>query len=463
MTGMTASSVAVTARGLGKSYLVYERPQDRLKQMLWRGRRTYYREFWALRDVSFDARHGETLGIIGRNGSGKSTLLKMLTGTLRPTTGEMAVCGRAAALLELGSGFNPEFSGRENVYMNASILGLSEDEIDERFEAIEAFADIGDFLEQPVRTYSSGMCLRLAFAVIAHVDADILIIDEALAVGDVFFVQKCMRFLREFREHGSLLFASHDTAAVLGLCDRALLLDHGRLKHQGPAKEVCDLYLASVRQAQAGREARVAPPAPAFTPTQVVDDGWDQRLKYVNCTPFRNDIEVVPFISQPPIAGAGGAQIVGVYLEDEEGRLLSWVVGGEIVSLVVRARTVQDIDLPIVGFLVKDRLGQNLFGDNTFLTYAGRFLKARGGEMLTARFCFRIPVLPPGDYTVDAAVAEGTQAQHVIHCWNHDVLAFKSHSSSVHQGLIGIPMRRIALQVGEAISEVVVKQPQHAC
>ena len=463
MTATIETSLVVSAWALGKCYLVYEKPQDRLKQMLWRGRRTYYREFWALKDVSFDVRRGETLGIVGRNGSGKSTLLKMLTGTLRPTTGEVAVQGRVAALLELGAGFNPEFSGRENVYMNAAILGLSEDEIDERFDAIAAFADIGDFIEQPVRTYSSGMYLRLAFAVMAHVDADVLVIDEALAVGDVFFVQKCMRFLREFRERGTLLFVSHNTPTVTNLCDRALLLSHGQLEHLGPAKEVCEIYLASVRQAKAGSPAQAELPPLASSSVHPPEDAWDQRLKYVNCTPLRNDIEVFPFTSRPPIAGAGGAHIVEVYLEDEEGRLLSWIVGGELVSVVVRARTVQDILRPIIGFFVKDRLGQNLFGDNTYLTYADRSLEATAGDMLTARFSFRMPLLPPGDYTVDVAVAQGTQADHVIHCWNHDALAFKSHASSNHQGLIGIPMKRVVLEMGASEGEGGLSgQPQRA-
>lgn len=463
MTAISEASVVVTARDLGKSYLVYERPQDRLKQMLWRGRRTYYREFWALKDVSFDVRRGETLGIVGRNGSGKSTLLKILTGTLRPTTGEMAVSGRVAALLELGAGFNPEFSGRENVYMNAAILGLSEDEIDERFDAIAAFADIGDFIEQPVRTYSSGMYLRLAFAVMAHVDADVLVIDEALAVGDVFFVQKCMRFLREFRERGTLLFVSHDTPAVMNLCDRALLLSHGQAEHIGPAKEVCEIYLATLRQAEAKSSVQAElPTPPAYSPVPPREDPWDQRLKYVNCTPLRNDIEVVPFASRPPIAGAGGAHIVEVYLEDEEGRPLSWVVGGELVSLVVRARTVQAIYRPIIGFFVKDRLGQTLFGDNTYLAYADRLLEAPAGDLLTARFSFRMPLLRPGDYTVDVAVAQGTQADHVIHCWNHDALAFKSHASSYHQGLVGIPMHRTVLEIGAAAEGGCPQEPQRA-
>jgi lipopolysaccharide transport system ATP-binding protein len=210
-----AAPVAISVRGVSKCYQIYAKPEHRLKQAVWprlqrllgrKGER-YYREFWALRDVSFELRKGETLGVIGKNGSGKSTLLQIICGTLTPTGGEIRVAGRVAALLELGSGFNPDFTGRENIYMNGAVLGLTREQIDARFDDIVAFADIGDFIGQPVKTYSSGMYVRLAFAVIAHADADILVIDEALSVGDVFFSQKCMRFLRTFQENGTVILS----------------------------------------------------------------------------------------------------------------------------------------------------------------------------------------------------------------------------------------------------------------
>ncbi len=199
---MSTADTAIKVSNLSKCYQIYEAPSDRLKQfvvprlqrLIGRLPKQYFREFWALKDVSFEVKKGETVGIIGRNGSGKSTLLQLICGTLSPSAGNLEVNGRVAALLELGSGFNVEFTGRENIYMNASILGLSQKEIDDRFDEIVAFADIGQFIEQPVKTYSSGMMVRLAFAVIAHVEADILVVDEALAVGDAFFTQKCMRF-----------------------------------------------------------------------------------------------------------------------------------------------------------------------------------------------------------------------------------------------------------------------------
>jgi len=187
-------------------------------------------EFLALNDVSFEVSRGETVGIIGRNGAGKSTLLQIVCGTLKPTSGFIETHGRIAAMLELGAGFNPEFSGRENIFLNGYIVGLTRQQIEARYDAICGFADIGEFIEQPIKTYSAGMAVRLAFAVMAHVDAQILVIDEALAVGDARFVQKCMRFLREFKERGTLLFVSHDTIAVSSLCDRAIWLDAGRVK-----------------------------------------------------------------------------------------------------------------------------------------------------------------------------------------------------------------------------------------
>jgi lipopolysaccharide transport system ATP-binding protein len=232
---LMSSEVSIRVEGLSKCFQIYDRPHDRLKQFvvprLQRAVRQpvkqYFKEFWAVKDVSFEVKKGETVGIIGRNGSGKSTLLQMICGTLNPSRGSIQTRGRIAALLELGSGFNPEFTGRENVYMNSAVLGLKKDEIDQRFEAITAFADIGEFLEQPVKAYSSGMMLRLAFAVIAHVDAEILVIDEALAVGDAFFTQKCMRFLRTFMKTGTVLFVSHDTGSIRNLCSKAIWLEKG--------------------------------------------------------------------------------------------------------------------------------------------------------------------------------------------------------------------------------------------
>ena len=301
MSSDACASVAV--RGLSKCYCVYDKPSDRLKQMLCRGRRRYYREFWALQDVSFDLTPGQTLGVIGRNGSGKSTLLQMLCGTLSPTCGEVRIKGRTAALLELGSGFNPEFTGRENVFMNAALLGLTPEEVTARFQDIVDFADIGEHIDQPVKTYSSGMYVRLAFAIIAHVDADILVIDEALAVGDAFFTQKCMRFLRQFQKKGTLLFVSHDTHSVIGLCTRAIWLEKGTVVADGTPKEVCERYLEAFYEAQQGKSTTTAFRAP---PAAVPEPDPSHRL---DLTALMEGKASNPAAWPAPFTAAEGAEL----------------------------------------------------------------------------------------------------------------------------------------------------------
>lgn len=238
-----SSETAISVRSISKTFHIYDKPRDRLLQMFSGGRRQYYREFWALNDVSFDIQKGETVGIVGRNGSGKSTLLQIICGTLSPTHGDIVTTGRIAALLELGSGFNPEFSGRENVYMNAAVLGLSRKETDEKFSEIEAFAEIGRFIDQPVKTYSSGMMVRLAFAVAIHVDPQILIVDEALSVGDELFQRKCFSRIEAIKKGGAtILFVSHSGSTVIDLCDRAILLDSGVKLTEGSPKLVIGQY-----------------------------------------------------------------------------------------------------------------------------------------------------------------------------------------------------------------------------
>lgn len=235
--------IAIAAHGLAKSYHIYDKPIDRIRQGLWRGGKQFYREFQALKDVSFTIARGETVGIVGRNGSGKSTLLQLICGTLAPSHGEIEIRGRVAALLELGAGFNPEFTGKENVYLNASIMGMTDDEIGSRFDRIAAFADIGSFMDQPVRTYSSGMYVRLAFATAINVEPDILVIDEALSVGDEAFQRKCFSRIQDIKNRGgTILFVSHAASAVVELCDRAILLDAGEILLTGSPKQVITQY-----------------------------------------------------------------------------------------------------------------------------------------------------------------------------------------------------------------------------
>jgi lipopolysaccharide transport system ATP-binding protein len=444
--------IAIRVTDLSKCYEIYDTPRDRLKQFVMPRLRNlsgfvtkrYFREFWAVKGVSFEIKKGETVGIIGRNGSGKSTLLQMICGTLNPSGGTIQTNGRVAALLELGSGFNPEFTGRENVFMNASVLGLSNEEIAARFDDIVAFADIGDFVEQPVKTYSSGMMVRLAFAVIAHVDADILVVDEALAVGDAFFTQKCMRFLRDFIKKGTVLFVSHDTASVRSLCNYAIWMEKGEVLQQGKPKEVCELYLEAFYEAQQGKGSTTK--LRAYKKTDESIPIKDQRLEFINSSNLRNDLQVFKFDPEAASFGKGGARIESVRLLDGGGHPLAWIVGGEKVILRITAQIFDDLDSPIIGFHVKDRLGQELFGDNTFLSYRNDMVYSASGSALQAEFTFQMPLLPAGEYSISTAIANGTQDVHEQHHWIHDAVVFKSESSSVAVGLIGIPMLEVALR-----------------
>ncbi|QXH51541.1 ABC transporter ATP-binding protein [Pseudomonas fakonensis] len=454
-----SSEIAIAVDNLSKCYQLYASPRDRLKQMIYprlqarlgRAPQKYYREFWALSDIHFEVRKGETIGIVGLNGSGKSTLLKLICGTLSPTTGSVQTRGRVAALLELGTGFNPEFTGKENVYLNGSILGLSEAEIDAKYDAILKFADIGDFINQPVKRYSSGMYVRLAFAVIANVDADILIIDEALAVGDAIFSQKCMRFLRDFKKHGTVFFVSHHAGAVVNLCDRAIWLEKGQAVAIGPAKEVCEQYLArryqsTVRERQPANNTLSPSTVDSDTRAKRLSESRDMRMAFINSTNLRNDIQIVEFSHEKKGFGNGGAQVDYAGLEDLEGKRLSWVVGGETVRVVVEASILVECRSLIIGFNIKDRLGQVVIGQNSHLDSCLTPVAAAPGETVQAVFCFRFPILPRGTYAVDVAVADDRHGEIIQLQWMYDAFILESQTSSVMGGLIGLPFDSIELR-----------------
>ncbi|KRE84596.1 ABC transporter ATP-binding protein [Rhodanobacter sp. Soil772] len=466
---MSSDNFSIRVDGLGKRYEIYAQPADRLKQMILPrfGRAVgkdglaYFKEFWALRGVSFDVRRGETVGIIGRNGSGKSTLLQMVCGTLHPTEGVVEVPGRIAALLELGAGFNPEFTGKENVYLSGLLYGIPEGELRKRYQSIVEFADIGDFINQPVKTYSSGMYVRLAFAIAAHVDADTLVIDEALSVGDVRFTQKCMRYLREFQKRGTLLFVSHDTGAVTSLCSRAIWLDSGRMVMDGSARDVVERYLAeqhAADRASLGESVIVRVPISATSaitdgvnagPATMPADVVDPRKAMLNGEATRNLVEIFEFdpTQIDNEFGTGAARIIDVQLLNGNGEVHRLTAGGEVADLMIEAEVSESLDAPIFGFYVKDRLGQRLFGDNTYLSYREQPFCARVGTRLRAHFRFRMPVLPSGDYSVDVALANGTQENHTQQHWIHDALTFKASESTMRHGLVGIPMHAIEIEL----------------
>ncbi len=442
------AAAVIRVEGVGKSFRMYEKPVHRLWQALL-GREHGHREFHALREVSFEIHRGETVGIIGRNGSGKSTLLQIIAGTLSPTHGSCRVEGKVAALLELGSGFNPEFTGRENVYLNGTILGLTRAQVEQRMQRILDFADIGQFIDQPVRSYSSGMAVRLAFAVIAHVDADILIVDEALSVGDAFFAQKCMRFLREFQKRGTLLFVSHDAAAVTNLCSRAIWLEDGVVQMQGAAGAVVETYMARQhargRADAAGEVVHVGQGRPGAGKPAADPAAADFRQELLRSLGASNRLAVFEFDPDSAGAqfGAGGATIFEVALLDDAGTPARLLEGGEMTTLRIRARANQDLDAVILGFYVKDRLGQRLFGDNTHLVFNGEQASVTGGEVVEADFRFRMPILPSGSYMVDVAIASGSQDDHTQQHWVHDALEFRAVDETMRHGLLGIPMAAI--------------------
>jgi homopolymeric O-antigen transport system ATP-binding protein len=456
---MLSEDIAIRVRNVAKHYLIYARPEDRLKQsivprlqrLIGRSQTRYFHDYAALSGVSFEARRGETIGLIGRNGSGKSTMLRLLHGTLAPTSGTIETKGRILAL-QLGTGFNPDFTGRENLRLCALVTGLSPTLLCERVDSIIDFAGIGDFMDQPVKFYSSGMYSRLAFAVAAHLEADILLVDEVLAVGDLAFTQKCMRFINSFKARGTLVLCTHDLSAITSLCDRALWMDAGAVRMIGSPKEVCAEYQrmimvegdSSAKLKFGGR--RIASRAKETPP------GPDHRAETLAGSRLHNEIELFEFDQEAPWFGQRLASIKSLVIKDQKGTRLTRLAGGEEVTLEVRAVVHSDIDRPIIGFSVLNKQGQNIFGDNTYLSYRDTPVAAKAGSTVSGRFTFVMPYLPTGDYSILCAIANGTQEDNVQQHWIDEALLFHVSSSHVVRGLCGIPMHAIELDVNSAHS-----------
>lgn len=399
-----SSNVVVKVDSLTKSYQIYDKPRDRLLQMLFRGRRQFFRDFKALDGVSLEVRKGETLGIIGRNGSGKSTLLQIICGTLTPSSGTVEVRGRIAALLELGSGFNPEFTGRENVYLNAALLGLSREEIDHRFDDIVLFSGIGDFIEQPVKTYSTGMVVRLAFSVANSVNPDILIIDEALAVGDAVFQAKCFKRFQEIKQAGAtVILVSHDIGSVVQLCDRAVVLDKGHLVASGSPKEMADEYRRRCSENASGEAQPVG--------------GFDCR---VNDEASDCDQEWMPYSPAVQEYGDGRVRFVGFRLDGANGGGAEGFVSGETVRLKMRLEVLDVCKAPIVAFGLRDLAGNDVCGSNTW--YEGADIGfVKPGDCLGVTFSFLLPV-QAGAYHLSIACTEFFDSGLVAHHRLYDVM-----------------------------------------
>lgn len=382
---LSDSDLVIDVRRISKAYRVYARPVDRFKQAFAWGRRQYFREFMALDDVSLQVRRGEMVGIIGRNGSGKSTLLQIIAGTLTATTGEVAVNGRVAALLELGSGFDHEATGVENIYMNGALLGLSREQIQRRYDDIVAFADIGEFVSQPVKTYSSGMIVRLAFAVSAHVDARVLIVDEALAVGDAVFQAKCFRRIEQLQRDGvTILLATHDMSAVQTLCKYALLLEHGRVLKWGPAKAVADEYYRRVQETQAREVPAAGPNAPS---APAADSGLEP-----------------PIGGRGTRVGDGTAEVFGWAVYDADGQRTRVLTARAPFRVDIGVRFRQALSNPQAGAALRDVHSRMLLGGHTM--YEG----VRLGPVQAGQECvlsFALPLyLNPGTYLLMFGVAD---------------------------------------------------------
>lgn len=361
------SDVVISARNLGKTYRIFGHPGDRIRQALTLGRMRFHREFTALRDVSFDIKKGETVGIIGRNGSGKSTLLQVICGILKPTSGTVTVNGRVSALLELGAGFNPEFTGRENVYFQGAVMGLSKEEMSARFDDIAHFADIGEFVDQPVRTYSSGMFVRLAFAAAIHVDPDILVIDEALSVGDIGFQAKCMRKIAELQESGvTILLVTHNTDQVVNHCSRGLLLDHGAL------------ILDDIAKASIFEYKRLITSGKPHAPVHGQTDTLSQRL------------------STQEAEGTGKAQFIEISLVDSSGTPSDTVHRNAEFAINARVQLHDTLKSPLIFFLLSDAKGTSLCGTSSLAQGIDFGAVKEGAELEIA---FRQPMLlNPGEY-----------------------------------------------------------------
>jgi len=406
-----SSEIAIKVENLSKCYQIYAQPHDRLKQSIYprlqrlagKKPKQYHREFWALKDVSFEIKKGETVGIIGLNGSGKSTLLQMICGTLNPTSGSIQTNGRIAALLELGSGFNPEFTGLENIYMNAAVLGLNKEEIDTRFEKILAFAGIGEFINQPLKTYSSGMVVRLAFSVVAHIDPEILVVDEALAVGDYLFQQKCFKRIDELQKQGcSILLVSHDLSAIVQYCDRAYLLNSGRLQGGSSAKATVDLF------------KRV---------TTVKDTLELQTIKNetASFTMFKSSFPVNSAVQD---YGNNVAEIYDWAVFDAFGNISTSIDSEAIVEILICIRFLQHCVDPIVGYFFTDVQGREIVGTNTW--YARSPLGSHApGECVEVRFK-QILGLSSGEYSLNLGCSEYVGDQLITHHRLYDLCIFQA-------------------------------------
>lgn len=428
--------IAISLKNISKCYKRYARPVDKLKEILLRGQ-NHAQEFWALRDINLEIPKGETTGIIGQNGSGKSTLLQIIAGTLTPTTGEVWVNGRVSALLELGSGFNPEFTGRQNVFFNGQILGLSKEQIEAKFDDIAAFAEIGDFIEHPVKTYSSGMVVRLAFAVIANTEPSILIVDEALAVGDARFQARCMKRIREMKEQGvTILFVSHDSSSVKMLCKTAVLMNHGRVLEIGKPKEVVNHYIALLSTEK----------------TENYNSSVSDKENEVIRQNESHDNFVVEEPQRKALHRHGNqlAIINSVTITDLDNQEISKVETGSIFQIVVCLQAKGELSDLVVGISLRNLMGLVIYGTNTYLMNV-KLPKLTAGQKLTVSF--QLPChLNKGVYTLTVGVHS---EEGISYDWIDELVVFEVNNTIYCEGIIDL---KSTIKIGEEKCYAVVQE-----
>lgn len=406
-----------------KKYNLYSKPQDRFKEAIGLGKGKLHSDFYALNDITFDVKKGETVGIIGTNGSGKSTLLKIITGVLKATEGTTQVNGKVSALLELGAGFNQEYTGMENIFLNGRMMGYSRKEMEERVDSIVEFADIGEFIDQPVKNYSSGMFARLAFAVAINVEPDILIVDEALSVGDLFFQNKCFRKFEELKEKDvTILFVSHDISSVRQMCSRVLWIERGVQKIFDQSDMVCDMYMDMKRQKMNEAQKNVK---------------HDDAV-YLDAEVMANKVTFPPISWNETALESDRVKVRSIFITDSEGNVQNYMEVDKRYSYHVVVEPLEDIDEMIVGLVAENNKGIPLFDFNNYMN-SGKVVKGVKGKLLEVVFHFTLPRLMKGEYVIAATVARGNQEEHEQLCWLHGSSHIEIINNGYNSGYIEVP------------------------
>ena len=418
------SDIAIKISHISKIYKIFAKPSDRVKEALHPFGKRFSRDFYALNDIDLDIKKGEILGIIGKNGAGKSTLLKIITGVLTPSQGEINVDGKIASLLELGAGFNPEMTGIENIYLNGSIMGYSQEEMEAKVPDIVKFADIGDFINQPVKMYSSGMFARLAFAVNVNVDPDILIVDEALSVGDVFFQNKCLKRMEELKDKGiTILFVSHDMGSIRMLCNKCLWITDGTMKMYGDVQTVSEAYFnEQLTQHNAMRQLEVE----HMETTEKVEVIKD------------NSKLVVPVLRESQGLRSDYVHIKTIYFENN-GEITKLLYPDKEYSVTMVVEFEKDLENLIFGFVVENQKGIGLLAFNTFMSSDEKSVSAKAGKAMCVTFRFTLPRLASGSYIISPAVAQGTIKKHVQLTWLENVDNIEIINEGYNASLLEVP------------------------